>query len=120
MKKKISFFFAFCFLTYSFSLAQEIDKKNISYGNNPAAGKYAEVNGIKLYYEVYGTGMPLLMLHGDGGSIQAFENQIPFFSRYFKVIAVDSRLQGKSGGSPDTISYDLMADDFCKLLDYLH
>ena len=36
------------------------------------------------------------------------------------MIAVDSRLQGKSGGSPDTISYDMMADDFCALLDYLH
>jgi pimeloyl-ACP methyl ester carboxylesterase len=36
------------------------------------------------------------------------------------VIAVDSRLQGKSGGSTDTISYELMASDFCELLDYLH
>ncbi len=119
LKSKIVCLFAFCFQLSLFSFAQGVVKKNIDYGNNPAAGKYAEVNGIKLYYEVYGKGMPLLMLHGNGGSIKAFENQIPFFSAYFKVIAVDSRLQGKSGGSPDTISYDLMADDFCKLLDYL-
>jgi len=90
------------------------------YGNNPAAGHYADVNGIKLYYETYGYGAPLIMLHGNGGSIDAFRYQIPFFENYFQVIAIDSRLQGKSGGSPDTISYDLMASDFCVLLDKLH
>jgi pimeloyl-ACP methyl ester carboxylesterase len=92
----------------------------INYGNNAAAGKYAAINGIKLYYETYGKGSPLLMLHGNGGSIEAFSNQIPFFEKYFKVIAIDSRLQGKSGGSADTLSYDMMADDFCSLIDYLH
>ncbi len=91
----------------------------IEYGNNPGAGHYAEVNGIKLYYETYGTGKPLIMLHGNGGSIQAFRNQIPFFEKYYKVIAIDSRLQGKSGGNPDTISYDLMASDFNALMDQL-
>jgi pimeloyl-ACP methyl ester carboxylesterase len=92
----------------------------IVYGNNLSAGHYARVNGINLYYEAYGSGMPLIMLHGNGGSINAFKYQIPFFEKYFCVIAIDSRLQGKSGGLPDTISYDLMASDFCELLDYLH
>ena len=95
-------------------------KSPVVYGDNPKAGHYAPVNGIKLYYETYGSGQPLLMLHGNGGSIQAFSNQIPFFAKYYQVIAIDSRLQGKSDGSPDTISYDMMAADFCGLLDYLH
>jgi len=60
------------------------------------------------------------MFHGNGGSIAAFKNQIPFFEKYYKVIAIDSRLQGKSGGSADTLSYDMMASDFAGLLDYLH
>jgi pimeloyl-ACP methyl ester carboxylesterase len=60
------------------------------------------------------------MLHGNGGSINAFKYQILFFENHFKVIAIDSRLQGKSGGLPDTISYNLMASDFCALLDYLN
>jgi pimeloyl-ACP methyl ester carboxylesterase len=94
--------------------------QHIEYGKNPQAGHYAEINGINLYYEIYGNGLPLLMLHGNGGSISAFTNQIPFFEKHFKVIAIDSRLQGKSGGSPDTISYDLMASDFCELLKYLN
>lgn len=89
------------------------------YGSNKAAGKYAEVNGIKLYYESYGKGNPLLLLHGNGGSINAFKNQVPFFEKNYRVIAVDSRLQGKSGGSPDTLSYEMMADDFCALITYL-
>ena len=59
------------------------------------------------------------MMHGNGGSIQAFSNQIPFFEKYYKVIAIDSRLQGKSEGNPDTISYDLMASDFNALMDQL-
>ena len=92
----------------------------VNYGSNPQAGHYALVNGIQLYYESYGTGEPLVMLHGNGGSINAFGSQIPFFEKYYQVIAIDSRLQGKSGGSPDSISYELMASDFCALLDYLH
>jgi pimeloyl-ACP methyl ester carboxylesterase len=92
----------------------------IDYGNNPQAGHYATINGIQLYYETYGSGEPLIMLHGNGGSISAFSNQIPFFQKYYQVIAIDSRLQGKSGGSPDSLSYELMASDFCQLLDYLH
>jgi len=91
----------------------------IVYGNNPSAGHYAFINGINLYYEIYGSGKPLILLHGNGGSIDAFKYQIPFFEKHFKVIAIDSRLQGKSGGSPDSISYEMMASDFCALLDYL-
>lgn len=92
---------------------------SVDYGNNPQAGHYAKINGINIYYEIYGIGAPLIMLHGNGGSINAFKYQIPFFEKHYKVIAIDSRLQGNSGGSPDTISYDLMASDFCALLDYL-
>ncbi len=106
----ISFFGA----TLVYSQANTID-----YGNKPQAGDYATINGIDLYYEIYGSGEPLILLHGNGGSINAFKYQIPFFEKYFKVVAVDSRLQGKSGGSPDTISYNLMASDFCTLLDSL-
>ncbi|MFZ5942418.1 MAG: alpha/beta fold hydrolase [Bacteroidota bacterium] len=91
----------------------------IPYGSNPEASHYAPVNGIELYYETYGSGAPLLLLHGNGGSIEAFRYQIPFFEKHYQVIAVDSRLQGRSGGSPDTLSYDMMAEDFCALLDYL-
>ena len=91
----------------------------VRYGQNETAGNFVKVNGISLYYEVYGQGEPLLMIHGNGGSISSFENQIPYFARKFKVIAVDSRAQGKSVDLQDTLSFEMMADDFSVLLDKL-
>ena len=90
------------------------------YGNNEAAGKYVDIRGIKMYYKIYGQGEPLLMIHGNGGSISSFSNQIPYFSEKYKVIAVDSRAQGKSIDIQDSLSFEMMADDFNDLLDYLH
>ena len=116
MKTFTSFLICLTFSVLSV-FAQETQ---VPYDNNPSAGKYAPINGIQLYYETYGSGEPLILLHGNGGSINSFQKQIPFFEKYYQVIAIDSRLQGKSGGSPDSLSYELMASDFCALLDYLH
>lgn len=91
----------------------------IAYGNNAKAGKYANIRGFKMYYETYGVGKPLLLIHGNGGSIENFKNQIPYFSINYKVIAVDSRAQGKSIDPTDSLSYEMMADDFNALLDEL-
>jgi pimeloyl-ACP methyl ester carboxylesterase len=113
---RVLFFILICLFASAPAYSQA---SKINYGNNYSAGYYAYINGIKLYFEIYGSGFPLLMLHGNGGSINDFTNQIPFFEKHFKVIAIDSRLHGKSGGPPDTISYDLMASDFCALLDSL-
>ena len=89
------------------------------YGRNEAKGNYLNIRGFKLYYEVYGKGEPLLMIHGNSGSISSFINQIPFFSKNYKVIAVDSRAQGKSLDTGDSLSFEMMADDFSALLDAL-
>jgi pimeloyl-ACP methyl ester carboxylesterase len=94
--------------------------QKIVYGNNPAAGHYLATRGIKLYYEVYGQGEPLLFIHGNGGSIGNFNNNIPFFAEHYKVIAVDSRAHGKSTDPGDSLSFEMMADDFSALLDSLH
>lgn len=93
---------------------------SINYGNNTSAGKYYNIRGIKMYCETYGSGEPLLMIHGNGGSIEAFSNNIPYFSKKYKVIAVDSRSQGKSIDTNDSLSFEMMADDFALLLDTLH
>src|ERR1700679_1010635 len=91
----------------------------VYYGNNPAAGKYYNVRGIKMYCEIYGSGQPVLLIHGNGGSISAFSKNIPFFAKKYKVIAVDSRAQGKSIDTRDSLSFEMMADDFSALLDTL-
>ncbi len=55
--------------------------KNSIYGNNPKAGHYANVRGFKMYYEIYGKGEPLLLIHGNGGSINNFSGQISYFAK---------------------------------------
>ena len=90
------------------------------YGNNPAAGHYLSTRGFKLYYETYGQGEPLLLLHGNGGSIENMANQIPYFSQHYKVIAIDTRAHGKSKDPSDSLSFEQIVDDFNALLDTLH
>lgn len=82
-----------------------------AYGDNEAVGKYADVNGIKIYYEVYGKGAPLLLLHGGGQSIGAFVKQIPALTEHYQVIAVDTRAHGKSTVDTTRLTYDLFAED---------
>ena len=94
-------------------------KKPLVYGSNDTAGKYANVNGIRLYYEEYGQGEPLLLLHGNSQSILAFAYQIPELSKHYRVMAVDTRGQGKSTEDGKTYSYDLFADDMKAFLDHL-
>ncbi|MBS0028309.1 alpha/beta fold hydrolase [Chitinophaga sp. 22321] len=95
-------------------------QKGIPYGHNDAAGKYYDVRGIKMYTEVYGEGMPLLMIHGNGGSIDAFAGNIPYFAKKYKVIAVDSRAHGRTHDNRDSLSFEMMADDFDALLTAMH
>lgn len=91
----------------------------VRYGNNPAAGRTFTHDGIRFYYEVYGAGEPLLLVHGNGGSIADMRAQIAHFRKRYKVIVMDSRDQGKSGDSPDTLTYEKMTDDLAALLDHL-
>jgi pimeloyl-ACP methyl ester carboxylesterase len=115
--KKILFILAFLQTIGFFCYSQQ---KPLPYGNNPSAGKYYNIRGFKMYCEVYGEGTPLLMIHGNGGSISAFKKNIPYFSKKYKVIVVDSRAHGKSTDSKDSLSFEMMADDFNALLDIMH
>jgi pimeloyl-ACP methyl ester carboxylesterase len=106
----------FIFLLVSLST---FGQKQIPYGNNPQAGKFASIRGFQMYYETYGKGEPLLFIHGNNGSIQDFKYQIPFFSKRYRVIIADNRSHGKSIDTQDSLSYEQMADDFAALLDHL-
>src|SRR6476620_1107859 len=90
------------------------------YGKNKKVGKFVKTRGFNMYYEVYGKGAPLLIIHGNCGSINNFLYQIPYFSKRYKVILADSRAQGKSVDASDSLSYEMMADDLNALLDSLH
>jgi pimeloyl-ACP methyl ester carboxylesterase len=90
------------------------------YGKNTKVGKFVKLRGFNMYYETYGKGEPLLIIHGNGGSINNFLYQIPYFSKNYKVILADSRAQGKSVDAGDSLSYEMMADDLNALLDTMH
>ena len=92
----------------------------IEYGNNKAAGKYYAVRGIKIYTEQYGSGKPLLLIHGNGGSISSMASIIPYFAKQYKVIVTDSRAHGKSIDPVDSLSFEMMADDEADLLEQMH
>jgi len=89
------------------------------YGANPAAGHTFVHDGVALYYEVYGSGEPLLLVHGNGGSIGSLAAQIDYFRERYQVIAMDSRDHGRSGDSAEALTYEKMADDLAALLDHL-
>lgn len=90
-----------------------VKAQNIPYGNNPAAGNYLKVkDGTRIYYETYGTGKPLVLLHGGlYGEIGEYENLIPVLSKNFMVIAVATRGHTKSEIGHQPYTYELMSDD---------
>jgi pimeloyl-ACP methyl ester carboxylesterase len=91
----------------------------VAYGSNAEAGQYAELNGIKMYYETYGSGDPVLVIHGSGQSIADMHFQIAHFAASNKVIVVDSRGHGKSGLGTGNLTYIQMMEDYNALLDQL-
>ena len=91
------------------------------YGDSAAVGRYVPVAGVRLYCEQYGQGPPLLLLHGNGQSIKDFNQQIGRLAQHFRVVAVDTRAQGKSqDATTGPLSYRLFAEDMRQLLDSLH
>ncbi|MBN1681760.1 MAG: alpha/beta fold hydrolase [Anaerolineae bacterium] len=104
---------------FLFPVVLSAQDSEIPYGDNEEAGAYAEVNDITLYYEIYGEGEPVLVLHGNGASIAANAYQIEALKEHFQVIAVDTRAQGKSTDSDQPLSYVLFASDMVGLLDVL-
>lgn len=94
------------------------DSVEINYGSSTENGKYITVNGNKLYYETYGEGIPLLLLHGGLGSIMTYQYSIAGLSEHFKVIALDSPGHGRSS-SVDSLSYQLLEDNISQFIDDL-
>lgn len=93
--------------------------QSIPYGNNSSVGKYVEINGAKHYYEVYGEGPPLLVIHGNKTASKGNAPQIEYFSRKYKVYTIDCRGRGKSELGKDSLTYIQQAKDlavFIKLM----
>jgi pimeloyl-ACP methyl ester carboxylesterase len=89
----------------------------------PAAGGesgYAPVNGLNLYYEIHGTGQPLILLHGGLLTIDlAFGLLIPSLAQNHQVVAVELQAHGHTADIDRPLSFEAMADDIAGLFAYL-
>jgi pimeloyl-ACP methyl ester carboxylesterase len=82
-------------------------------------GSYADVNGIKLYYEIHGSGRPLVLLHGGLGSGEMFEPMLPTLTEQHQAIVVDLQGHGRTADIDRPISVELMAEDIAALIGHL-
>ena len=80
---------------------------------------YAPVNGLQLYYEIHGSGDPLIVLHGGLGSTQSHVPDLAALARTRQVIAVDLQAHGRTADIDRPLSYEAMADDIGALIAYL-
>ncbi len=86
---------------------------------NNSAGKYAAVNGINLYYEVHGTGKPLILLHGGFGSFEMFTALSPTLALDHQVIGVDLYGHGRTALTDRPLRFEHMADDIAGFIQHL-
>src|SRR2546422_127116 len=88
-------------------------------GKTKGVGQFADVNGIKLYYETHGTGKPLILLHGGLGAIEMFGANLAALAKGRQVIAVDLQGHGRTADIDRPLSVELMADDIAALIKHL-
>ncbi|MBO0690161.1 MAG: alpha/beta hydrolase [Candidatus Dormibacteraeota bacterium] len=86
---------------------------------DPIETGYAAVNGLELYYEVRGTGEPLVLLHGGVAGIVMFGPNLQALSRDRRVIAVELQGHGRTADTDRPMSYEAMADDVAALMRHL-
>jgi len=87
----------------------------------PERSGIAAVNGIRIWYAVFGQGEPVVFIHGAMGSSNYWGLQVPAVARHYQVIVLDSRGQGRSTWiSEPPLSFQLMASDVLAVMDALH
>jgi pimeloyl-ACP methyl ester carboxylesterase len=84
------------------------------------SGNFAPINGLKLYYEIHGTGEPLILLHGGVGASEMFGPIIPALAATHKMIAVHLQAHGHTADINRPLRFESMADDIAELLKHLN
>lgn len=88
-----------------------------AFGKALAASHYANVNGLRMYYEIHGQGKPLVLLHGGGSSIQTtFGKVLPALAKSHQVIAIEQQGHGHTADIDRPFRFESMADDTAELL----
>ncbi|WP_254154260.1 alpha/beta fold hydrolase [Chryseosolibacter indicus] len=84
-------------------------------------GNYADVNGLKMYYEIHGEGFPLVLIHGGGSNINTtFGRILPSLAKTNKVIAVEMQAHGHTADIDRPLTFEQDADDIAALLKQLN
>lgn len=83
-------------------------------------GHYVTANGLNIYYEEYGSGQPLILLHGGTLTSRMWQRHLPSLIPQFRVITPHSRGHGKTNNPEGKLSYRLMADDMAAFIQALH
>jgi pimeloyl-ACP methyl ester carboxylesterase len=86
----------------------------------PERSGSAPVNGVRLWYAVFGHGAPVILVHGGLANSDYWGLQVAALAPHYRVIVLDSRGHGRSTRTEAPISYDLMASDVLALMDFLH
>ena len=93
----------------------------VGYGRQQqdSGGKYAEVNGLKMYYEIHGSGRPLVLLHGAFGFAEGWGALLPTLTKTHQVIAIELQGHGHTNDIDRPLIFEQMADDAAALLKQL-
>lgn len=101
-------------------ISAETGDTTVSQSAKPAESGYADVNGLKMYYEVYGQGKPIVLLHGSFMNIPLnWSHIIPLLADDRKVIVAEMQAHGRTKDIPREFGYEGMADDVSGLLKHL-
>lgn len=103
-------------IAFLFFISMGFAQNKIPYGDNQEVGKYILLNGAKHYYEVYGSGAPLLLIHGNSTPTRGWAPQIAYFSKKYKVFSIDCRGRGKSELGKDSLTYIQQAKDIAQFI----
>jgi pimeloyl-ACP methyl ester carboxylesterase len=124
MKRMSQLVFSLLMITWLVSCQQKTEQTMDSKTNTDSVdfkGDYAQVNGIKLYYEMYGKGKPLVLIHGGGSTIQSsFGRVIPSLAKKYRVIAVELQNHGRSDARSVAETFEQDAEDVFVLMKNLN
>lgn len=117
--KQTIIFFALTILILASCDESRINKNIVDTKIDSMAFKsgYSEVNGLKMYYEIYGEGKPLVLIHGGGSTIQTtFGRVIPLLAKHRQLIAIELQAHGRTSDRDSEVSFEQDADDVAALL----
>jgi pimeloyl-ACP methyl ester carboxylesterase len=118
------FAFVFGLLLVAFGTAARAEPQWLALPPTPslpaaAESGYAPVNGINIWYAVFGRGTPVILLHGGLANADYWGELVPVLTSHYRVVVMDSRGHGRSSRDARPYGYDLMASDVLALMDFL-